>query len=77
LVNCQIKIMEKELKYPIKVCIHNKRHLSQKSKDDFINDFDETYNLFAFKLGKLMEDFGVAEINATISKCLLNGHPIF
>lgn len=69
--------MEEELKYPIKVCIHSKKHLSQKSKEDFVNNFDETYNLFASKLGELMEEFGVAEINATMSKCLLENHPIF
>jgi len=69
--------MEYPLKYPIKLCVHSKKHLSKESKEQFINNFDETYNLFIHKLGELMEEYGVAEINATMSKCLLNGHPMF
>lgn len=60
------------MKYPIKVCILELEHVSEESRQRFRDDFDEVYNVFAVKLGDLMEEYGVKHLNSKLSKDIFN-----
>lgn len=68
---------EKQLKYPFNLCVQSIKHFDLEKKEKFKTDFDETYNLFGYKLQMLMEEYGVASIDVTLSECLLFDRPTY
>jgi hypothetical protein len=69
-------IMEHEMKYDVKISINKLKFVAESDKNKFKNNFDEVYNVFMVKLGDLLYEYGVKEINAFLNyDYLLNRHP--
>jgi hypothetical protein len=67
--------LEHELKYDIKISINKLEFVAESDLNHFKNDFDEVYNVFMVKLGGLLDEYGVKEIDAFLnSDYLLNRH---
>ena len=56
------------LKYDIQICVLELDFVNENSRQNFKNDFDEVYNLFAHKLGNLMREYGVSHVNSKLSE---------
>jgi len=58
--------LSQNIKYPFRIGVEKIEYFNEDIRQEFLNDFDEVYNVFLVELGDLMFKWGVRKLDTYV-----------